>query len=243
MTTNVIDVLIVDDNPIVRAAMAAYLDAEDRIRVIGEAGNGQAALAFARRRQPAVTLLDHRMPIADGLSVIAELAHLSSVLVLTSDSSEELIAEMLRRGARGYLVHGHFDPPELVRAVLAVADQGGWLSPVAASVATSLVRGQLEREREARERAAGRRAAQARFGLTGRERDVLNLLALGLSNASIAVRLGVTEKTVKNHLNSVYGKLKVRSRTEALLVWTGTTPGNQGRLETTDAWGPETPGN
>ncbi|TKK87979.1 response regulator transcription factor [Herbidospora galbida] len=218
---DVIDVLIVDDNPIVRAAMSAFLDADDRVRVVGEASNGHEGLAAARRLRPAVTLLDHRMPIADGLSVVSEMGLYTKVLALTSDYTEDVIASMLRGGVRGYLVHGQFDPPELLRAVLAVAEGRGWLSPVAASVATSLVRGQAERDQEQRERAERRHTVQTRFGITRRERDVLNLLAQGLSNASIAIRLGLTEKTVKNHLNSVFGKLNVSSRTEAVLVWTG----------------------
>ncbi len=218
---DVIDVLIVDDNPIVRAAMSAFLDADDRVRMVGEAGNGHEGLAAARRLRPTVTLLDHRMPIADGLSVVSEMGLYTKVLALTSDYTGDVIASMLRGGVRGYLVHGQFDPPELLRAVLAVAEGRGWLSPVAASVATSLVRGQAERDQAQRERAERRHTVQTRFGITRREREVLNLLAQGLSNASIAIRLGLTEKTVKNHLNSVFGKLNVSSRTEAVLVWTG----------------------
>ncbi|GIH28859.1 DNA-binding response regulator [Acrocarpospora phusangensis] len=218
-----IDVLIVDDNPIVRAAMSAFLGADDRVRVVGEASNGHEGLAAVRRLRPAVTLLDHRMPIADGLSVVSEMSLHTKVLALTSDYTEDVIASMLRGGVRGYLVHGQFDPPELLRAVLAVAEGRGYLSPVAASVATSLVRGQAERDQEQRERAERRHIVQTRFGITRREREVLNLLAQGLSNASIAIRLGLTEKTVKNHLNSVFGKLNVSSRTEAALVWTGGT--------------------
>lgn len=219
-----IDVLVVDDNPIVRAAMCAFLDASDGVRVVGEACNGHEALAAAQRLNPAVTLLDHRMPIADGLSVLGELALHTTVLVLTSDSGEELITAMLRGGARGYLVHGQFDPPDLLRAVQAVAAGRGWLSPAAASVATSLFRSQAEQEREQRERAERRRAAQTRYGITRRERDVLTLLSQGLSNASIAVRLGLTEKTVKNHLSQIFAKLRVSSRTEAVIVWAGDHP-------------------
>ena len=86
-----------------------------------------------------MTLLDHRMPVADGLSALGELSRLSDVLVITSDADPDLIGRMLRGGARGYLVHGAFDPGELRRAVLAVAAGHGWLSPVAAAVATATV--------------------------------------------------------------------------------------------------------
>jgi DNA-binding NarL/FixJ family response regulator len=188
--------------------------------VVAEAGDGREAVTAVRRLRPAVTLLDYRMPIADGLSVIGELAEQSAVLVLTSDSSPELIAAMLRGGARGYLVHGEFDPPELLRAVRAVADGRGWLSPLAASVATSALRDQVSRERELDDRLARERQARSRFGLTQREQDVLALLCEGLSNAAIARRLVLTEKTVKNHLHHIFTKLDVSSRTEAVVRWT-----------------------
>jgi DNA-binding NarL/FixJ family response regulator len=205
-------VLIVDDNPVVRDALRGVLDLSDDVRVVGEAGNGRDALALALRHRPDVTLLDHRMPIADGLSIVDELARHTAVLALTSDASPGVIASMLRGGARGYLVHGHFDPPDLLRAVLAVAGGQGWLSPVAASVAVSVARSALREQ-------GIRHAAQDSFGLTDRERDVLDLLCDGLSNATIAQRLRLTEKTVKNHLYNAFAKLQVGSRTEAMLRW------------------------
>jgi DNA-binding NarL/FixJ family response regulator len=205
-----IDVLVADDNPIVRAALCGHLAATDGMRVVAEAADGREALAAARRHAPAVTLLDHRMPIADGLSVLPDLCRLSAVLVLTSDPDPGLIARMLHGGARGYLVHGTFTPDELTRAVAAVAAGQGWLSPVAVAVATA----------EMRSRPVPR-SLRGRFGLTRREEDVLDLLAEGLSNAAIAHRLLLTEKTVKNHLHHAYAKLRVTSRSEALLRWTG----------------------
>jgi DNA-binding NarL/FixJ family response regulator len=217
----VTDVLIVDDNPIVRAALRGFLDGTGETRVVAEACDGREGLAAARRLRPAVTLLDYRMPIADGLSVIGELAELTAVLVLTSDSSPGLIVSMLRGGARGYLVHGEFDPPELLRAVRAVADGQGWLSPVAASVAASEVREQVSREQSARDKRDARQLARERFGLTQREQDVLVLLCEGLSNAAIARQLALAEKTVKNHLHHAFAKLQVGSRTEAVARWTG----------------------
>ncbi|MEU7870787.1 response regulator transcription factor [Dactylosporangium sp. NPDC049140] len=206
-----ISVLVVDDNPIVRAALRGFLDGAPDVTVVAEAADGLEALAEARRTGPAVTLLDHRMPVADGLSVLADLARLSSVLVLTSDPDPALIAQMLHGGARGYLIHGAFTPGELHRAVVAVASGFGWLSPAAAAVATATMRA----------RPAGR--PRPRHGLTRREQDVLDLLAEGLSNAAIAHRLLLTEKTVKNHLHRAYAKLRVTNRTEALLRWTGRT--------------------
>ncbi len=214
-----IDVLIVDDNPIVRAALRGVLAGADQVRVVAEAEDGQQALAEARRLRPTVTLLDYRMPIADGLSVIGELAQQSAVLVLTSDTSPELIASMLRGGARGFLVHGEFDPPELVRAVQAAADGQGWLSPLAVSVATSALREQVSQERASQQRRDHEHQLRLRFALTEREQEVLALVGEGLSNAAIGRRLLVTEKTVKNHLQNVFTKMQVRSRTEAIARW------------------------
>jgi len=215
MTQNVvptIEVLVVDDNPIVRDALRGILAGDETLRVAAEAANGREALSLAQRLRPAITLLDYRMPIADGLSVIGELGQYSAVLVLTSDDDPQIIAAMLHQGARGYLVHGEFEPRDLLRAVHEVAGGRGWLSPIAASVAASMAREQSNPE-------LGRQT-RTQAGLTEREKDVLNLLCQGLSNASIARQLWLTEKTVKNHLNHVFAKLGVRSRTEAVVRWT-----------------------
>jgi DNA-binding NarL/FixJ family response regulator len=220
-----IDVLIVDDNPIVRSAVRALLDAADDIRVVGEASDGRTAIASAQRLHPTVTLLDHRMPIADGLSVIAQLAGLTAVLVLTSDSDAELIAGMIRGGARGYMVHGEFDPPELLRAVHALASGQGWLSPAVAAVAISALRDHAAEQQMQNNRADQLRRSQDEFGLTRREQHVLDLLSAGHSNAAIGRRLLITEKTVKNHLNHIYTKLGVTNRTEAAMRWSGAPTG------------------
>ena len=216
-----ISVLIVDDNPIVRAALRGFLDGCEQLRVVAEAGNGREALTIARRLRPTVTLLDYRMPIADGLSVIGELSSHSLVLVLTSDADPRLITSMLRGGASGYLVHGEFDPPELLRAIRAVAAGHGWLSPVAAAVAAATVRDQQTVEQSQAAELQRLQRIRDRYGLTQREKDVLALLSEGLSNAAIARRLVLTEKTVKNHLNRIFMKLKVTNRTHAILRWSG----------------------
>ncbi|PRY36779.1 LuxR C-terminal-related transcriptional regulator [Umezawaea tangerina] len=215
-----IDVLVVDDNPIVRAALRGFLDSTDSARVVAEAGDGRQGLTLARRLRPAVTLLDHRMPVADGLSVLGELCRYTAVLVLTSDADPGLVGGMLRGGARGYLVHGEFDPDELLRAVLAVACGQSWLSAPAAAVAVTAVREQADRERARHEQLEWQRQDRIRLGLTRREEDVLGLVAEGLSNAAIARRLVLTEKTVKNHLHHAFTKLRVGNRTEAALRWT-----------------------
>ncbi len=215
-----IDVLIVDDNPIVRSALRTFLAADPDIRVTGEAADGRTALTTAQRLRPAVTILDHRMPVADGLTIISRLAEHTAVLVVTSDDDPALIAGMLRGGARGYLVHGEFDPPELLRAVQAVAAGRGWMSPVVASVTISALRAQEEKEREQAGQGDRRRRYQESFALTRREEQIMELVCAGHANAAIGRRLLVTEKTVKNHLNNIYAKLGAANRTEAAMMWT-----------------------
>jgi DNA-binding NarL/FixJ family response regulator len=187
-----------------RAAVREYLNAADRITVVGEATNGVDALAAARRLRPAVTLIDSRVSVA-------QLARFTSVVVLTSDASEYLVASMLQDGALGYLVHGEFEPADLPRAVRAVANGQGWLSPCAASAVTAALREHANNGRPD--------APRTRFGLTTRECDILGLLSEGLSNAAIAARLDLAEKTVKNHFNRIFTKLRVRNRTAAVLMW------------------------
>ncbi len=216
-----IDLLVVDDNPVVRAAVHAFLAGQDEVRVVAEAADGLEATHLVRRHRPDVTLLDYRMPVADGLSVIAALAELTRVLVLTSDTGAEIVERMLRGGARGYLVWGQFEPPDLLRAIREVAAGGSWLSPAAASVAALAFRDQEARDRAERAHADHRAQTRQRHGLSRHEEEVLDLLGAGLSNALIGHRLGLTEKTVKNHLNHIFAKLGVRNRTEAVVRWRG----------------------
>lgn len=213
MAAALIDVMIVDDNPIVRAALRDYLDGTGETRVVGEAGDGATALRLANRLRPAVTLLDHRMPVADGLSVVSAMSAYTAVLVMTSDEGDDLVRAMVRGGARGYLVHGAFEPPDLLRAVRAVAAGESWLAPRAAAAVTAAMRDHGASARDWT-------ALQAFHGLTAREQEVVDLLCLGWSNAAIGDRLGLTEKTVKNHLNHAFAKLGVASRAEAIVYWT-----------------------
>ena len=204
-----ITVVVVDDNPMVRAGLRALLDIADGIEVVAEAADGLAGLAAVTRHRPTVTLLDHRMPVADGLDMLERISEQTRVLMLTSDGSSEVVQRALARGAQGFVTHAELQPGELARAVREVAAGRGWLSPDAAGVAVGRLRARAEAEA----------ATRVRFGLTRRERELVELLVEGLSNAEIARRLVVAEKTVKNHLNHVYAKLGVTSRGQAVALW------------------------
>lgn len=211
-----IRVLLVDDNAIVRRGVASLLAEAADIEVVGEAGNGQEGVARARELEPDVVCLDVRMPIMDGIAAAAELSDLTRVLMLTYGEEEHLVTGAIRAGAAGYLVHGRFEPDELEQRIREVARGEMVLSPAVTPIVFDALRrgGELD-------------AAPEQEELTGREREIMTLLARGLSNPEIAAELFVTHKTVKNHLAHVYGKLGVHSRGEAVARWLGTAPEEQ----------------
>jgi DNA-binding NarL/FixJ family response regulator len=195
-------VLVADDNSVVRAVVRDMLDGTDRISVVAEAANGAEALRLARLHRPDVTLLDHRMPVRDGLSVVGAISVHSRVLMLTRSADDRTVLDAVRSGAIGFLVHGQFGPAELLHAVHAVAGGESHLSPSAARVLVSAVR-----------------ATPPRLGLSQREAEVMDLIARGLSNGDIAATLVLSSKTVENHVNRIFAKLGVTSRTGAIRRW------------------------
>jgi DNA-binding NarL/FixJ family response regulator len=205
-----VSVAVVDDNPVVRMGLRAIVEASDALTFVGEAGDGEAAIAMVRRCRPDVTLLDVRMPRRDGIAVLAAVRDVTSVLMLTYSDGPDVIRAALAEGALGYLVHGHFSAPVLERSILMVRDGAFPLSaPAVAAMRSTFA--------DARTQPASR----PDFGLSAREVEVASLLAEGCTNSEIAARLFVAEKTVKNHINSVFAKMQVRHRSEAILAWLG----------------------
>jgi DNA-binding NarL/FixJ family response regulator len=203
---NRIRVVIADDQPLMRAGFKAVLEAAGDIVVVAEAGDGAEAVAAARREAPDVVLMDIRMPVLDGIEATRQLPG-RRVLVLTTFGLDEYIIAALRAGASGFLLK---DAPaeEVVGAVRALAAGDAVLSP-------AVTRRLLDQ--------VGRRlpAAVARDDgleqLTEREREVLRMLAAGLSNGEIAQALVVSEATVKSHVSSLLGKLGLRDRVQAVI--------------------------
>ncbi|GAA4444422.1 response regulator [Phytohabitans houttuyneae] len=210
-----IRVLLADDQPLVRTGIAMLLTAEPDIQVAGEAGDGDQAIALARSAQPDVVLMDVRMPRTDGVEATRRITadgfsdshdRPLKVLMLTTYHIDEAVYAALRAGASGFLLKDAA-PTELVAAVRAVATGDAWLHPAVA-------RGLLA---EFAARPEAKLPAPAELArLTTREREVLALVAQGLSNMEIAAEIFVGEATVKTHFGRILMKLGLRDRAQAV---------------------------
>jgi DNA-binding NarL/FixJ family response regulator len=206
-----IGVLVVDDQAMVREGFSALLDAQPGLHVVGEAGDGVAAVELAAATTPDVVLMDVRMPRMDGLEAtrrILAAVPACRVVVLTTFDIDDYVYEALRSGASGFVLK---DAPaaDLVRAVEVVAAGEALLAP---TVTRRLIADVAARPTVAR-------AAPSRFEvLTPREREVLVEVARGLSNAEIAARLVLAEETVKTHVGHILAKLSLRDRVQAVVL-------------------------
>jgi DNA-binding NarL/FixJ family response regulator len=202
-----IRILIVDDQPLMRAGFKSVLEATGQMEVVGEAANGEEAIEQARRQDPDVVLMDVRMPGMDGIEATRRMPR-QKVLILTTFGLDDYIIEALRAGASGFLLK---DAPvdELVAAVRAVAAGDAQLSPAVTKRLLDQVARRLP--------VAVARDTDALAQLTDREREVLRLLAIGMSNAEIGEALVVSGPTVKSHVSSVLQKLGLRDRVQAVI--------------------------
>jgi DNA-binding NarL/FixJ family response regulator len=208
----VISVLLADDQALVRAGFRALLDDQEDIEVVGEAEDGEEAIKLTRELTPDVVLMDIRMPGLDGLAATRTIAgdeRLSSVriVILTTFELDEYVFEALRVGASGFLVKDT-EPEELLRAVRAVADGEALLSP---SVTRRLI---AEFATRAKEPVRSPELSH----LTDREREVMALVAEGLSNEEIAERLFVSPATAKTHVSRAMIKLNARDRAQLVVL-------------------------
>jgi len=209
----VIRVLLADDQPLVRAGLRVLFEGERDIAVVGEAANGEEVLSLARYARPDVVLMDIRMPGVDGLEATRQIAadeQLATVkvLILTTFESDEYVFESLRAGASGFLLKDA-EPIELLQAVRVVASGEALLSP---SVTRRLI-GEFLNAPESRGSPPERLAV-----LTEREREIMALVARGLSNDEIAEQLTISPATVKTHVSRAMVKLDARDRAQLVVV-------------------------
>jgi NarL family two-component system response regulator LiaR len=199
-------VLIADDHAVVRQGLRTFLELQDDIDVVRDVADGEAAVAAAESDGPDVILMDLVMPGVDGVEAIRRIRERSPgarVLVLSSFLDDERLFPAVRAGAAGYLLKD-VQPQELVRAIRTVHGGESLLHPAVAA-------------RLMEEVASGTPAAPDPDSLTGREREVLALVARGLANKAIALELSISEKTVKTHVGSILAKLGLADRTQAAL--------------------------
>jgi DNA-binding NarL/FixJ family response regulator len=195
-----ITVLIVDDHEVVREGLRLSLSRAPHIRVIGEAGDGESAIGLVARRKPDVVIMDVRMPGMDGLAATKEIMKQTpdaAVLIFTAFSERSLLARGLESGAKGYILKEA--PHEtLVRAIERIAKGEGYVDPALMPAFLS-----------------GKDQADM---LTPREREILQLLADGMSNADVAAKLFISQETVKSHVRHILTKLEADTRTHAVAI-------------------------
>jgi DNA-binding NarL/FixJ family response regulator len=204
----VIRVVLVDDHPVFRHGLRALLGALDDVQVVAEGADGEDAVRLVEEWHPEVVVMDLNMPGMTGVEAtrrIAGAAPETGVLVLTMFEDDESVFAAMRAGARGYLVKGA-DSPDVVRAITAVADGEAIFGP---SVAQRVL-GYLTRPLTSQDEVVFPE-------LTAREREVLTLLAAGRPNGQIAQALSLSAKTVRNNVSSIFSKLQVADRSEAIV--------------------------
>jgi DNA-binding NarL/FixJ family response regulator len=203
-------VLVVDDDDLMRAGLRAVLSSDDAIEIVGEADDGRAAVQAARSTRPDVVLMDVRMPHVDGISATREVLAVApdvKVAILTTFEDDDYIFGALSAGASGFLLK-RTKPEELIAAIHTLAAGDSLLSH---SVTRRVI------ERMARQPLADPTAQQRLDELTPREREVLELIARGLSNGEIAAEFFIEESTVKTHVKRILLKLHLRDRVQAVI--------------------------
>jgi DNA-binding NarL/FixJ family response regulator len=210
MSAHRVRVLIADDDDLMRAGLIAVFSSDETIDVVGEAGDGRGAIIRARELRPDVVLMDVRMPNLDGIAATRDVLAVSpelKVIILTTFEQDDYIFGALRAGASGFLLK-RTRPEDLIAAIHTVAAGDSLLSP---SVTRKVI------DRMAKQPAPDASSGERLTELTPREREVLELVARGLSNGEIAQAFVIEESTVKTHVKRILRKLRVRDRVQAVI--------------------------
>lgn len=203
-----IRILLVDDQSIVREGLSSLLQTYPDLEIVGEAENGQVAVERSLLLLPDVVLMDIRMPVMDGVAttkLLQQQAPKIKILVLTTFDNDEYVSQAIAAGAQGYLLKDT-PSPELAQAIRSVAKGYSQMSP-----------GLLAKVINHTDPSTSDRPPDELAALTAREKEVLQLIATGHSNKEIASQLYITERTVKNHVNSILRTLNLRDRTQAAI--------------------------
>jgi len=204
--SKVASVLVVDDQVLFRSGLARLLNEDRQIKVVGEAGDGAEAIKMVQELEPDVVLMDLKMPGLSGIEATAEIVKRypnTKVLILTTFEVEPYLVDALNAGARGYVLK-HSSSEAIASSIITVLDGERVLSD---TVANRLLQMAAD---------SGKRQG-VYDGLTDREVEILKLVAIGLANKQIAKRLGISEKTVRNHVSNVYEKLRIYDRSQAVM--------------------------
>jgi DNA-binding NarL/FixJ family response regulator len=219
MTDTKIRLLLVDDQMIIRQGLRSLLEAKPDLEVVGEAENGQQAIAQVEALQPDIVLMDVRMPVMDGVAatrLICQQFSQTKVLVLTTFDDDDYVSQAMRLGARGYLLKDtHSD--DLAAAIRAVYKGYSQMGPGLMEKAIFATRNWEGTARAPLTPSQLTRLPSELAGLTAREREVLCLIVAGASNREIAEALYISERTVKNHITRILSQLNLRDRTQAAM--------------------------
>jgi DNA-binding NarL/FixJ family response regulator len=207
--TNIIKILLVDDQNLIRQGLRALLELEPDLQIVGEAANGQIAIDSVQKLQPNVVLMDIRMPVMDGVMATKEICQqfpAVNVLILTTFDDDTYVATAIEYGAKGYLLKD--TPSEEIAAAIRAVDRG--YTHLAPGMMAKVMAGKAHTP-------AGALPIELQ-GLTPRELEVLKLIAAGASNREIAKQLYISEGTVKNHVTNLLSRLNLRDRTQAAIL-------------------------
>jgi DNA-binding NarL/FixJ family response regulator len=204
-----ISILLVDDQQLIRQGLRALLELESDLQIVGEAENGEAAIAQVEKLQPDVVLMDVRMPVMDGVAATQQICQrfpTVNILILTTFDDQSYVAAAIQNGAKGYLLKD--TPSEEIAAAIRAVDKGY----------THLAPGLMEKVISRQQPAIAMALPTELAELTPREREVLKAIATGANNREIANSLYISEGTVKNHVTNILNRLNLRDRTQAAIL-------------------------